>query len=267
MPDSQQGTTPISNFTLITPQIAEALLQGNHGNRPIKPSTVALLAKHMKAGTFQTTHQGIAVSMSGRLLDGQHRLRAVAQSGCSVLMLLTTGLPDETFEVLDIGTKRSLADISQIALPRAQVAAMLHAALGEQRPSAAQMRDADAVTGPIVDRLIGFCGSARRVFSSAPVRLAVVLRARLHPNHELDLFQQYRAAVHCTPTGMWNSVGAFYRQASDRQGGRAPAGRKELCIRAFRAFNPHNRDITRLLVKDHEASAAELSNAIATAMR
>ena len=60
------------------------------------------------------THQGIAISETGRLLDGQHRLTAIANTGISAKFLVATGIPDDSFSVLDTGSARTAADVLSI---------------------------------------------------------------------------------------------------------------------------------------------------------
>lgn len=68
----------------------------------------------LRRGEMQLTHQGIAISASGRLLDGQHRLTAIVNTGISASLLVATGLPDSSFTVLDTGTARTAADVFSI---------------------------------------------------------------------------------------------------------------------------------------------------------
>lgn len=99
---------------LITPQDASILLASNTGNRKLNSSHVCFFEEQLKRGEMQLTHQGIAISASGRLLDGQHRLTAIVKTGISATMLVTTGLPDKTFSVLDTGYARTAADVLSI---------------------------------------------------------------------------------------------------------------------------------------------------------
>ncbi len=67
----------------ITPEAATAILKGNKGNRKPRQSHIEALADAMLRGEWKQTHQGIAISPTGKLLDGQHRLLAVVKSGSS----------------------------------------------------------------------------------------------------------------------------------------------------------------------------------------
>jgi hypothetical protein len=86
------------------------LLERNTGNRKIRLSRVFEYAEAMKKGQWAITHQGIAISRSGILLDGQHRLLAVIRSGVTVPMQVTMNVPDESFPTIDCGTPRGAHD-------------------------------------------------------------------------------------------------------------------------------------------------------------
>lgn len=95
----------------ITPkQAAEWLATANTSNRPLRPTHVATLAKEMTGGKWEETHQGIAFCKDGRLLDGQHRLAAIAQSGKTIRMYVATGLSEEAYKGMDCGLKRANYD-------------------------------------------------------------------------------------------------------------------------------------------------------------
>lgn len=67
-------------------------------------------AKEMRAGRWKSTHQGIAIGWDGKVVDGQHRLLAVIESGVSVEMLVTRGVDPETQDLVDGGRKRTVGD-------------------------------------------------------------------------------------------------------------------------------------------------------------
>jgi hypothetical protein len=99
---------------MITPEYARVLLQKNQDNRPLHVSRVKLFEAELRDGNFKLTHQGIAIGCSGRLLDGQHRLHAIANTGISAPLMVATGVPDESFAVLDTGIKRGASDVLAI---------------------------------------------------------------------------------------------------------------------------------------------------------
>ncbi|MFF3967872.1 hypothetical protein ACFYZI_40750 [Streptomyces griseorubiginosus] len=96
-----------SGVHVVTPQIAATWLQFNRPeNRRISQRAVAGLAAAMLAGEYLLTHQPIAFDAHGRLIDGQHRLTAVVQSGITVQMWVITGADPDTFGVVDTGLAR-----------------------------------------------------------------------------------------------------------------------------------------------------------------
>jgi hypothetical protein len=95
----------------VTPAMAASMLVHNTRNRPVNANSLAMFEAMLKRGELQLTHQGVAISESGILLDGQHRLLAIHNTGISAKIMVTTGLPDSVFAVLDTGAKRKASDI------------------------------------------------------------------------------------------------------------------------------------------------------------
>jgi hypothetical protein len=92
----------------VTPELAAQWHVTNP--RPVRKTAVTRYARDMLAGKWQLSHQGIAFNKEGKLIDGQHRLRAIIQSGVTVPMSVTYDVDDNAFAVFDSGIKRSAAD-------------------------------------------------------------------------------------------------------------------------------------------------------------
>ena len=58
---------------VVSPALAKKWLDKNTVNRRVYPSVVTGLVEAIERGEWICSHQGIAFSKSGRLLDGQHR--------------------------------------------------------------------------------------------------------------------------------------------------------------------------------------------------
>lgn len=96
----------------VTPRIAQDWLnRHNDQNRRVRESHVATLAQAMEAGRWLENGVPIAFSRTGRLLDGQHRLRAVIASGRSQWFSIVRGLPDAVYDTYDQGSARTTADL------------------------------------------------------------------------------------------------------------------------------------------------------------
>lgn len=97
--------------TNVTPDLAKKLLSVNYeGQRNISKAHVKKLASDMANGRWVENGSTIVISKSGKLIDGQHRLQAVIDSGCTVPMCICSGVEDEAYVVIDSGKKRSTGD-------------------------------------------------------------------------------------------------------------------------------------------------------------
>jgi hypothetical protein len=99
----------------VTPSLAASYLQSNHEhNRRRMPALRVRYQRDIADGHWHPTHEGIAFDSEGRLVDGQHRLEAIAESGRSVWMLVTHNLPPQSLEVINRGRSRTLTHALQI---------------------------------------------------------------------------------------------------------------------------------------------------------
>lgn len=96
----------------ITPEIAGDMLANNYeNNRRINPRAVKAIAADMKDGRFVSQNgQTIIVTKSGKLIDGQHRLSAIRESGVSFTFLVAIVDDEEerVFCSIDCGKPRTL---------------------------------------------------------------------------------------------------------------------------------------------------------------
>lgn len=99
----------------VSPVIAKALLERNTRNRKRRDQDVREWSSEMEGGRWRITHQGIAIARDGLILDGQHRLESVVESGVTVRMPVAVGLDPEVFSVIDTGRRRNSADAMHMA--------------------------------------------------------------------------------------------------------------------------------------------------------
>lgn len=96
----------------ISPDRARQLLGRMNRNRPLSETTVTRYVVDMKAGRWASDNgQTIVMSDQGNLLDGQHRLHAVIQSGLSFPFLVAYGVAEQHFDTMDNGKNRAASDI------------------------------------------------------------------------------------------------------------------------------------------------------------
>lgn len=96
---------------LVTPEIATAMLAKNTGNyRNLNRRTIDRYARDMEAGAWVLNGEALKFDVLGNLIDGQHRLHAVIQSGRPIESIVVHGLSQSAFLNIDNGKKRSLSD-------------------------------------------------------------------------------------------------------------------------------------------------------------
>ena len=98
----------------ITPKIAEKYLAKNESNRALSKSRVLAYADDIKNNRWAFNPNPIVFDVSGKLIDGQHRLHAVISCGISVEMLVMTGAPIESGQIIDFGKPRTAGDVLKI---------------------------------------------------------------------------------------------------------------------------------------------------------
>lgn len=110
------GDEMVARVVEVTPELAKKWLEKNHpDNRPIAWGRVAAFAGDMKAGAWKLTHQAVCFGEGGALIDGQHRLLAVAESGVAVRMLVIKNDVGAYNDPIDRGGGRSIAAIMGLA--------------------------------------------------------------------------------------------------------------------------------------------------------
>lgn len=91
-----------------TPNVAEEYLAMNTANyRKLNLSMVSRYAKDMSDGMWKENGEPIEISKSGKLLNGQHRLRAIIKSGVTVNMVVVEDIDDNAVTTYDNHSKRS----------------------------------------------------------------------------------------------------------------------------------------------------------------
>jgi hypothetical protein len=106
----------------LTPEDASKLLAISAGyrQRTLRRANVERLTHAIASGQWKETHQAIALNRDGMVLDGQHRLTAIAAAGRTVRVLIARDVDDEVFDVIDTGAVRSPYDVLSLAgLPNA----------------------------------------------------------------------------------------------------------------------------------------------------
>lgn len=244
-------------MTTVTPEMAiDWLDSSNNGNRRLRVWWAEAMAAAIRRGEWITTHQGIAFSESGRLIDGQHRLKAIALANRQVDVFVFNGVPEQAFSVLDIGVKRTVADTTGLSKKTSEAARFLTALKfgGSYTPTLVSAVAAAGVE-EIHERLQAYCSTTRAIFSSAPVRSAAVLLV-MDGYPEEVVFKAYADTLNQRFDVMTPVAQSFVRQVI--AGKIAAFGGKhlDLLARALKFMNPQNAELTKIQCTDADASAA-----------
>lgn len=97
---------------LVTPELAEKFLRANSGNyRAMRNPHKRRMVSDMLSGDWSFTNATIAFDTDGNLVDGQHRLDAIVESGMSNWFLIVNGMPvgSKDNPATDTGARRSVA--------------------------------------------------------------------------------------------------------------------------------------------------------------
>lgn len=160
---------------IMTPDHASALLAGNINNRKFRTHWANELSKMITDGAWKLTHQAIAVSPSGRILDGQHRLHAIVKAGKPVPVLIAEGCDEDSYVAIDKGVKRSVADSLGMDKTIIEPIAYLLFISGYRADRADLVqRLLDTEYGAASRMLIDVCNKRRRNGSSSTVRAAAI---------------------------------------------------------------------------------------------
>jgi hypothetical protein len=106
---------PTVEWVDVQPADAERWLERNDANRNPRPRIVNSYARDMEHGKWLLTGESIKFDRHGNLLDGQHRLQAIAQSGTTQRLLIVSGIDPAVRGVIDTGAVRTGGDALRMA--------------------------------------------------------------------------------------------------------------------------------------------------------
>lgn len=249
-PTLPKATTPAAKITtsvvLITPALAAEMLKRNTCNRPMTTTKVDAIAKDIADGRWRLTHQGIAFSSAGDLIDGQHRLKGIVVAGIAVSMMVTRGLCHESIEAMDTGLVRRahhvLAIVDGVTLSTntraAVIAAMILARHGRFQPSRTitvhDLRAALAEHGADVSPIVNILHAKHDKLASAPITATLAIVHRTRPEKAIEFTRLLRDGAGLS---VGHPVLTFrdYALRAGSAGGAAP--REDISLRLFAAFD------------------------------
>lgn len=200
----------------ITPEKARRLLENNTGNRKLYQNTVDGYARDMIAGRWQLTHQSVAIDQFGNIIDGQHRLTAIVQSGVTVNVYVATYKEETTAlnKMIDRSRSRTAVDILQCQSKTQESARCLLSVLTgwAVAPTIAEIQSVIERHGELFDITNNATRTAsRNGRTSAGVRVAFAMQIHNAPTMSDELTEQLYAFSMLDFDTMWESLKALVK--------------------------------------------------------
>lgn len=188
---------PMLRIETITPERAAAILAAHSNIRPVRQSHVQKLVKLMREGNWEMNGETIKFDHAGVLVDGQHRLQAIATSGIPQKLVCVYGV---TSRGVDEGRNRTLNDLVPVGAMQSDVRACLSAIAranycmtggrdpwsSNNRPTNAEVLDATPVEWwPIYEAAARHSVRQRSVMSSS---FGLVLSIAMIGGAEVEMF-------------------------------------------------------------------------------
>lgn len=99
---------PVLEIVTLTPVLAKLLLERNKGNRPISEVGLDRIKRDIERNNWQFNGEPVIVAKDGQLNDGQHRCKAVVETGIPIRMVIVFGPQRDSRLTLDQGVTRTV---------------------------------------------------------------------------------------------------------------------------------------------------------------
>jgi len=266
MKNNAQKTTggkPVYSTETITPDQADAILANhNNRNRAMSLAHAQRLAAEMSAGNWVLSNDAIVFDGRGNLVNGQHRICAVALSKVPCEFFVVRGLTDKARDIMDCPMRRTIGDLLSINHGLAHgkfvaaIAATLKQAENNDRTSAMTVGaalDAYKRHKPAFDWVLGRMGMHRSFFTSAGLLAALMLGREAVPK-ETEFFHD----ALLNPVNVSINQNAVLKLRDwGMARGRGKSGRMELFYRACNALMHYaSCEVTRTLSKGRQGYEA-----------
>lgn len=241
----------------ISPAIAAEWIQHNRHNRPIQEGNVRYLVRQMEDDNYVAGVAGVGFTKSGRLVNGQHTLRAIIRSGISQICCVSYGLSEDAYEVFDTGKKRSVADALQIDNSIAAICNMLHYFVRQQtvRPAPSEIKNIfDKISLPL--GIITAISDWQKRLSPTAIPAAfcaswIIDQDNMEYGAGNLRWLSHDTEMTGTPPRITQAWHAYAKAATSNGGSNQ---RIKTFLKALKLFDPAYRDVTRL----HEIEGARL---------
>ena len=247
---------------LITPEMATELLSRNRNIRSMSKGWVRFFVLLLELGEFVVTPDGICLDGDGDLINGQHRLQAIVDSGIPARMMLWNNVTDEQMRAMDGGKKRQVSDsigadkrVVEIVNP----AVRLVFGAPNYPPSYVDKAMASEV-GAAAGYLIASCGTKTKFFSAGWWKLGAVVQMVSGADWKY-VGGLYRSLVLAEVEDLPPIGIAIMRQAFS--GMCYAANKSDTLARSLVVFDPAKQNTTKVQINDASAYVGVAREALA----
>ena len=230
---------------------AELYLKFNFSNRPYRDTNEGYFAKLIQQGEFLLSHQGIAFEGSPqnpkRLLDGQHRLGAIALTGIPTPMQVSWNCDPGLYEATDCGATRTFKDLHGWSPALSSLVKAIHD-IKTGKNWRMSMFDAGLVMDAFGDQiayLLKNASATKKGISTASTRAGIVLLMKRNPEQAEEIVDAYRALLSLRFELMAPIVMRYYSRMITQDGGGKKV-REVRLLSTWKALNPKNWEMTML---------------------
>lgn len=251
----------------VTPEQAGKWLQRNEGNRKLRESRAASLAKAISDGKYRLTHQPIAFSAKGRLLDGQHRLRAICLANRTIPIVVARNVPESAFEVMDAGLTRKMFERLRTDPQNTIIATRLYRImLGKGVPQEYEVSTMLDIMGEAILKIQQVPGRLKKggTVTKATQQAAIALRmgVAIHDHDEdaqLNINWKLEKLRRGDMVGAPPIIAAYHGQLVKgvQSTDITVSSDVDEFVRAWRAFDRTREANTRLQIDDHSIAVRE----------
>jgi hypothetical protein len=240
---------------MVSPADAAAWLENNEGNRKLRRTHVDFLARIITSGQWRVTHQGIAIGKSGRLLDGQHRLRAIVKANMTVPIMVASEVDDDLYKAMDAGVAaRSISELLNTERRSTTwCTTMLRMMLQINKAQTHEIEILLECFSAEISAIYDFARArAGRKTSSAVVCSAALLKLSEAKSTDSfpDVLELIRRGIEGDLSGAAPVTVSFYKQVTEGPNSNGGTGAAATFSRAWVAFNPANFGLNRIQIND-----------------
>ena len=260
---TEQFTVPL----FVDVPMAEKFMEGNNReggikNRRMEERQVAKLAREILADRWVTSHQSIAITADGQLLDGQHRLAAIIRAGKGVTMNVTFNADPKSFAIVDRNRARQMHYVLNASTNDVAVARMVFKIIIGDRssvPAETELAEFLEWLAPYLEILNKAPYPSARGRTTTPIRTAIV--AHMLGGHSEYAVPKYYAWTGLEVKELPEIILSLLRLVDRTQAsGLASSGggymQWKMMARAFIAFSPEKTAADRLYITKNTEPAA-----------